>query len=176
MLSTAPQEVKPRQSSGDIRRPSSALGRADGGVTIPPQFAISLLKSAIRSFGSSQAVASAAGAPDRSVILWTRSPGLNITEDWFSTAQYFDIKTRHRGFEQLAIAIGANAKLTGDSEPERVGTIRASSILLPMLGAGALHGQLFRPQQALVGTRSRTRRVRAPTAFLAAGTTAGPRA
>src|SRR6266700_2315591 len=29
----------------------------------------------------------------RLVILWNRSPGLNITEDWFSTAQYFDIKT-----------------------------------------------------------------------------------
>ena len=30
---------------------------------------------------------------DRLVILWNRSPGLNITQDWFSTAQYFDIKT-----------------------------------------------------------------------------------
>src|SRR5882762_9824324 len=25
---------------------------------------------------------------ERLVILWNRSPGLNITEDWFSTAQY----------------------------------------------------------------------------------------
>ena len=33
---------------------------------------------------------------DRLVILWNRSPGLGITEDWFSTAQYFDIKTGHR--------------------------------------------------------------------------------
>ena len=30
---------------------------------------------------------------ERLVILWNRSPGLGITEDWFSTAQYFDIKT-----------------------------------------------------------------------------------
>src|ERR1700722_15998193 len=44
----------------------------------------------------------------RLVILWNRSPGLNITEDWFSTAQYFDIKTGHHGFEQVAIAIGGN--------------------------------------------------------------------
>jgi hypothetical protein len=36
---------------------------------------------------------------DRLVILWNRSPGLNITQDWFSTAQYFDIKTSHSGFE-----------------------------------------------------------------------------
>jgi hypothetical protein len=49
---------------------------------------------------------------DRLVILWNRSPGLNITEDWFSTAQYFDIKTGHHGFEQVAIAIGGNYNLT----------------------------------------------------------------
>jgi hypothetical protein len=80
---------------------------------------------------------------DRLVILWNRSPGLNIAEDWFSTAQYFDIKTRHSGFEHLAIAFGANANLTGDAVPERVGTIRVSSSLLPMLGATTLHGRLF---------------------------------
>src|ERR1700682_5739450 len=48
----------------------------------------------------------------RLVILWNRSPGLNITEDWFSTAQYLDIKTGHHGFAQLAIAIGGKYKLT----------------------------------------------------------------
>ena len=37
---------------------------------------------------------------DRLVILWNRSPGLGIAEDWFSTAQYFDIKTAIRAFEQ----------------------------------------------------------------------------
>jgi hypothetical protein len=35
--------------------------------------------------------------------------GLNIQEDWFSTAQYFDIRNSHQGFEELAIAIGANS-------------------------------------------------------------------
>src|SRR5229473_6308688 len=50
---------------------------------------------------------------DRLVILWNRSPGLNITEDWFSTAQYFDIRTGHQGFQQVAIAIGGNFTLTG---------------------------------------------------------------
>src|SRR5215467_9759633 len=57
---------------------------------------------------------------DRLVILWSRSPGLNITQDWFSTAQYFDIKTAHQGFERLAIAIGGTYTLTGRDEPERV--------------------------------------------------------
>jgi hypothetical protein len=54
---------------------------------------------------------------ERLVILWNRSPGLNITEDWFSTAQYFDIKTGHHGFEQVAIAIGGNYSLTSRGEP-----------------------------------------------------------
>ncbi|HEX7780507.1 MAG TPA: hypothetical protein VF424_14765, partial [Vicinamibacterales bacterium] len=61
---------------------------------------------------------------DRLVLLWNRSPGLNIAEDWFSTAQYFDIKTSHSGFEELAIALGVNSNLFGDGEPARVGVIR----------------------------------------------------
>ena len=80
---------------------------------------------------------------ERLAILWNRSPGLNITEDWFSTAQYFDIKNGHHGFEQVAIAIGGNYNLTGRGEPERVGTIRVSSNLLPMLGQSAAFGRTF---------------------------------
>src|SRR5579863_9580573 len=79
----------------------------------------------------------------RLVILWNRSPGLNITQDWFSTAQYFDIRKGHHGFEQIAIAIGANYNLSGNGDPERVGTVRVSSNLLPMLGARAEKGRLF---------------------------------
>jgi predicted permease len=96
---------------------------------------------------------------DRLVNLWNRSPGLNITQDWFSTAQYFDIKAGHRGFEQVAIAIGGNYNLTGQGEPERVGTIRVSSNLLPMLGQAAALGRTFqtvedspgRPATAVLG-------------------------
>ena len=103
---------------------------------------------------------------ERLVILWNRSPGLNITEDWFSTAQYFDIKTSHRGLEQVAIAIGGNYNLTGYGDPERVGTIRVSSNLLPMLGLHAEQGRLFvadedqpgRPATALLSYGTWTRR------------------
>jgi predicted permease len=83
---------------------------------------------------------------DRLVILWNRSPGIGIAEDWFSTAQYFDIKRAHRGFDDVAIAIGANWNLTGDGEPERIGAIRMSSNLLPMLGVRAVLGTLFGPE------------------------------
>ncbi|MEO8028160.1 MAG: ABC transporter permease [Bryobacteraceae bacterium] len=98
---------------------------------------------------------------DRLAILWNRSPGLNITEDWFSTAQYFDIKTGHSGFEQLALAIGGNNNLTGDGEPERVGTVRMSSNLLPMLGVKADRGRLFVAEEDAPG--------RAGTALLSYG-------
>ena len=81
---------------------------------------------------------------ERLAILWNRSPGLGITEDWFSTAQYFDVKTSIDAFEQVALAIGANYNLTGDDrEPQRVGTLRVSSNLLPMLGAEPVAGRVF---------------------------------
>jgi predicted permease len=102
------------------------------------------------------------GDADRLVILWNRSPGLGITEDWFSTAQYFDIKRSDSGLEAVAIAIGANFNLTGDGEPERIGTIRASSNLLPLLGAQPLLGRFFEPAEDVPG--------RTGTAILGYGT------
>jgi hypothetical protein len=90
---------------------------------------------------------------DRLAILWNRSPGLGIAEDWFSTAQYFDIKNGHQGFDEVAIAIGGNYNLTGDGEPERIGTVRVSSNLLPMLGVGPVLGRLFTADDDVVGGR-----------------------
>ena len=91
------------------------------GLLRNPGFALSVGLSLAIGVGANASVFSVASAlllrplpyPDaeRLVILWNRSPGLGITEDWFSTAQYFDIRAGHRGFEQLAIAIGANSQL-----------------------------------------------------------------
>ena len=98
----------------------------------------------------------------RLVILWNRSPGLNIAQDWFSTAQYFDIKKGQHSFDGVAIAIGGVENLTGDGEPERIGTIHVSSNLLPMLGARAARGRLFVAEEDALGA--------APTAVLGNGT------
>jgi predicted permease len=87
---------------------------------------------------------------DRLAILWNRSPGLGITQDWFSTAQYFDIKASH-SFEDVAIAIGGNYNLSGTGDPLRVGTIKVSSNLLTMLGARPLSGRLFVPEEDVAG-------------------------
>jgi predicted permease len=98
---------------------------------------------------------------DRLTILWNRSPRLGIAEDWFSTAQYFDIKNGHGGFEEVALAIGGNVNLAGDGEPERVGVIRVSSNLLPMLGVEPFLGRIFVPEEDVAG--------RPPTALLSYG-------
>jgi len=84
---------------------------------------------------------------DRLVILWNRSPGLNIAEDWFSTAQYFDVKNTSKSFEEVAIAFGISQNLTGDGNPERVSVRRVSSNLLPMLGAKPALGRLFTAEE-----------------------------
>lgn len=134
------------------------------GFTRNPGFVVAAVLSLALGVGANTAIFSVASAlllrplpyqdADRQVILWNRSPGLGIAEDWFSTAQYFDIRTAGQSFEQVAIAIGGNDNLTGDGEPERIGTIRVSSNLLPMLGA--------RP--ALAASSRRTKMSRAPPA------------
>jgi predicted permease len=118
-----------------------------------PGFTMAALASLAIGIGANTAIFSVASAlllrplpyrdADRLVILWNRSPGIGVAEDWFSTAQYFDVRTGHRGFEEVAIAIGANWNLTGDGEPERVGTLRVSSNLLPMLGVAPVLGKGF---------------------------------
>src|SRR5215510_4691898 len=88
--------------------------------------------------------------PGRLAILWNRSPGLGIVEDWFSTAQYFDIRDSAT-FADVALAIGANDNLIADGQPERIGTIRVSSNLLPMLGIRPLLGQSFTAEDDRAG-------------------------
>jgi predicted permease len=131
-----------------------------------PGFALVAVLSLAIGIGANTAVFSVAHAllarplpyadADRLAILWNRSPGLNIEEDWFSTAQYFDIRNANSTFEDLAIAVGSTVNVTGDgSEAERIGVIRVSSNLLPLLGARPALGGLFVPEDDVPG-RSQT--------------------
>jgi predicted permease len=122
-----------------------------------PGFALAAILSLAVGIGANTSIFSVADAlllrplpykdASRLVILWNRSPGLDILQDWFSTAQYLDIKNGHHGFEEVAIASGGNDNLTGEGEPARVGTVRVSSNLLPMLGAKPAAGRLFLPDE-----------------------------
>lgn len=84
---------------------------------------------------------------DRLAILWLRSPGINIPQDWPSPGQYIDIRTENHVFEEMAILRGDSFNVTGLDQPQRVEGIRTSSTLLHLLGAKPLLGRLFLPEE-----------------------------
>jgi predicted permease len=88
---------------------------------------------------------------DRLAILWQRSPGLNVKQDWFSIGQYLDIKAENTVFEGTAAAIGASFNVTGDGIPERVDGVRISSSFFPLLGATPVLGRVLTPVEDTPG-------------------------
>ena len=80
---------------------------------------------------------------NRLAILWLRSPGIGIPQDWPSPGQYHEIKTQNHVFDETAIAIGGGHTLTGLSKAMKVDGIEASSSLLPMFDAKPLMGRIF---------------------------------
>src|ERR1700722_20821748 len=85
--------------------------------------------------------------PDRLAVLWLRSPGLGIPQDWPSPGEFIDIQTQNRVFGEMAISQGNSMTLTGRDQPERVQVLRTSSPLFHMLGAKPLMGRLLLPDE-----------------------------
>ncbi len=78
---------------------------------------------------------------ERIVMLWQRAPGVGVAEDWFSPAQYYDLKEL-RVFDELAYFGGAGGTLTGeDAKPQRVGVLYCSSSLFRVLGIQTVSGR-----------------------------------
>ncbi|HWO01972.1 MAG TPA: ABC transporter permease, partial [Blastocatellia bacterium] len=98
---------------------------------------------------------------DRLAILWNRSPGLNVEQDWFSPGQYIDVKTDNTVFEQVAISIGASFNMMGQSGPEHVDGARVSSSFFPLLSVNSMLGRVFLPEEDDPG--------KPPTAILSHG-------
>jgi hypothetical protein len=92
---------------------------------------------------------------DRLVILWNRSPGLNVEQDWFSPGQYLDIRAENKVFDEVAVTIDGSFNLTGQSMPERVEGARVFSSLFPLLGAQAMLGRVFTPERGREGKCAR---------------------
>src|SRR6059058_801593 len=73
--------------------------------------------------------------PERLAVLWLRSPGINIPQDWPSPGQYMDVKNENRSFSELSISQGGSGALIGRGgqaplpEPQRVEALRTSSNL-----------------------------------------------
>ena len=89
--------------------------------------------------------------PDRLVVLWLRSPGINIPQDWPSPGQYIDIRTENRSFEEMSISQGRSGTLLGRDRPERVEALRTSSSLFHLLGATPVQGRLLLPEDDVPG-------------------------
>jgi len=91
--------------------------------------------------------------PDRLAVLWLRSPGIKIPQDWPSPGEYMDVKHENRSFSDLSISQGGAGTLIGRGgeapfpEPQRVEVLRTSSNLFRMLGAHAARGRLFLPEE-----------------------------
>ena len=89
--------------------------------------------------------------PDRLAVLWLRSPGINIPQDWPSPGQYIDVRSENRSFEEMSISQGRAGTLLGREEAQRVEGVLTSSSLFQLLGARPLHGRLLRPDEDVPG-------------------------
>ncbi|MCM3905803.1 MAG: ABC transporter permease, partial [Pyrinomonadaceae bacterium] len=87
-----------------------------------PRFTVVAILSLAIGVGATTAIFSVANAlllrplpyqnADSLVILWNRSPGLNVAQDWFSPGQYLDIKAENKVFERVAATIDSSFNLT----------------------------------------------------------------
>jgi predicted permease len=91
---------------------------------------------------------------ERVLMLWQQAPGVSVTQDWFSPAQYFDLREQVSSFEDLALVWGRNVTLSGDGEkPTRVGALAVSSSFFRVLG---ITPALGRPLTAMDDVASAT--------------------
>jgi predicted permease len=85
--------------------------------------------------------------PSRLAVLWLRSPGINIPQDWPSPGQYIDLQNENHSFEEMSISQGRTGTLVGREQPERVEALLTSSSLFHLLGAQPLYGRLLLPEE-----------------------------
>src|SRR5262249_28250087 len=89
--------------------------------------------------------------PQRLAVLWLRSPGINIPQDWPSPGQYIDVKNENRSFEEMSISQGRSGTLMGLEEPLRVESLSTSSSLFHLLGAKPRYGRLLTAEDDIPG-------------------------
>src|SRR5690349_2379135 len=86
-------------------------------------------------------------AAQRLGVLWLRSPGIGIPQDWPSPGQYIDIVQQNHVFEETALAIGDDWVLTGRDRAERVEGMHVTSSFFHLLGAKPILGRVFLPEE-----------------------------
>src|ERR1700728_261475 len=121
-----------------------------------PLFAVVAVLSLAIGIGANSAIFSVVNAlllrplpypdPDRLAILWLRSPGINIPQDWPSPGEFIDVQNENHSFEEMSISQGGCGTLAGLDQPERIEILRTSSSLFHLLGAKPLYGRLLMPE------------------------------
>jgi predicted permease len=89
--------------------------------------------------------------PQRLAVLWLRSPGINIPQDWPSPGQFIDVRSENRSFEEMSISRGRAGTLLTREEAQRVEGVETSSSLFRLLGAKPLYGRLLRADEDAPG-------------------------
>jgi predicted permease len=148
----------------DLRLALRALGRSRGLSSV-------IILSLALGIGANTAIFSVANAlflkplpypeADRLTVLWLRSPGIGIPQDWPSPGEYIDILTQNHSFSEIAISRSSSFIVDGLETPERVDGLRTSSNLFHLLGAKPLYGRLLLPEDDQPG--------KAPVAVLSYG-------
>jgi predicted permease len=79
---------------------------------------------------------------DRLVVLWQGRTGMEIEKDWFSPAQFVDIRDRNDVFADVTMSVGGAVTMTGRGLPREVGFIRVTSSFFDMFGGTPTLGRL----------------------------------
>jgi putative ABC transport system permease protein len=90
--------------------------------------------------------------PERVVMVWSRWQGWDKT--WISTAELLDYEERATTLERIGAWSTGSVNLTGEGEPERVATARATEGLFAALGVRPLLGRSFTPEEDRPGGES----------------------
>ncbi|HXI44113.1 MAG TPA: ABC transporter permease [Bryobacteraceae bacterium] len=126
-----------------------------------PGFAVIAILALALGIGANTAIFSVVNAallrplpyPDgaRLMVVWDRLSKLGIAEFPVSYANYLDYKAGNRVFENVAAFSAAEFNLTTADSAERVPGVRVSANLFAMLGAAAVVGRVFLPQENEAG-------------------------
>ncbi|HEX9424746.1 MAG TPA: ABC transporter permease [Pyrinomonadaceae bacterium] len=85
--------------------------------------------------------------PARLVTIWEESPERGMYQMPVSLANVRDWVDQNQTFEQISAYTFTNLNLTGTGEPARLGTVRSSANLFPLIGATPVIGRSFLPEE-----------------------------
>ena len=80
---------------------------------------------------------------ERLVTMWQGRRGMDVEEDWFSVAQYVDIKEGSSALEDVTLAVGFGATLTERGAAIRVGYVRTTGTYMNLIDARPALGRVL---------------------------------